>query len=77
MTRAESKQVPRSNLQRFLHSFFGGAPGRGAQLRSPALPPLGNRAGALHAGRRAMGMAELAHVCHHRFATTLRQCHHH
>ena len=43
--------------------------GRPTPLPRPG--PLGNRAGALHAGRRAMGMAELAHVCHHRFATTL------
>ena len=49
--------------------------GRPTPLPRPG--PLGNRAGALHAGRRAMGMAELAHVCHHRFATTLWLCHHH
>ena len=43
--------------------------GRPTPLPRPG--PLGNRAGALHVGRRATGMAELAHVCHHRFATTL------
>eukprot|EP01046_Picozoa_sp_COSAG06_P013598 COSAG06_NODE_826_length_12064_cov_8.219975_13_plen_112_part_00 len=52
---AESKQVPRSNLCPFLHSFFGGAPGRGAQLRSPALAP---RATGL--GRCTRGAAQWA-----------------
>ena len=49
--------------------------GRPTPLPRPG--PLGNRAGVLHVGRRATGMAELAHVCHHRFATTLRLRHHH
>ena len=69
-------KCPGRTFARFCILFSAARQG-GAPNSAPPPCPLGNRAGALHAGRRAMGMAELAHVCHHRFATTLRLCHHH
>ena len=57
--------------------FFRRRARAGRPTPFPRPGPLGNRAGAVHVGRHAMGMAELAHVCRHRFATTLRLCHHH